>query len=243
MQRALVTGASSGIGREIAKRLETRGYDVTLTGRHLEELEATAAAMTSAQFVLADLSTAQGRKAVTDAVPSVDLLVNAAGFGKWGPFEASDVSDAAAMIEVNCTAPMELSRAYLPGMRAAGSGAILNIASGASFRSDPLAVVYYATKAFLLSMSESLAESLRGTDVRVVAFCPGGFASGFQQVAGFPPGDFSHLPSAVDMADLALAALDEGLPIVLHERFVKLSSLALRHLPPKVARRVVHFLA
>lgn len=244
--RALVTGASSGIGREIARLLDERGLEVVIVARSLSGLEDTASGMARATILQADLGTPEGRRSVVAAVPHVDVLVNAAGFGVRGPLAESDEEAVAQMVEVNCVALMELTRAYLPSMLAARTGQILNISSSAAFGVGTGMAVYFATKAAIVTFTESVAEELHGTGVDIVAFCPGGFASGFQSVAfGEPlgPEDLATMPTAAEMADAAIAAMDRADVVATTERMVWLSSFAMRHLPRSIGRRILHFVS
>ena len=172
---ALVTGASSGIGKELAVRLHGRGHTVVLVARSADALHALSAELSGSKVVVADLSRPEGIEAVTEAVDAVDLLVNNAGFGDSGPFASSDQATAREMIELNCAGLTALCGAYLPGMLERRAGQVLNIASTAAFQAGPEMAVYYATKAFVLSFSEAIAEETRGTGVSVTAFCPGAF--------------------------------------------------------------------
>ena len=183
MGRALVTGASSGLGLELAKLLDEQGHEVIVVARSAAALEALAATMSSPTIIAADLATADGRRTVTDAVGSVDILVNNAGFGECGPFAEIAEERSVSMVELNCEAVVSLTRSYLPGMLERGTGKVMNIASTAAFQPGPTMAVYYASKAFVLSFTEAIAEETRGSGVSVTAFCPGAFASGFQDAA------------------------------------------------------------
>lgn len=181
---ALITGASSGVGREMARHLHRRGNEVVITARSAGALEELAAELGGAQVVVADLSQPEGVDAVVEAVERVDLLVNNAGFGDYGPFVKAERARLRGMVELNSAALTELTRVYLPSMVERHAGQILNVASTAAFLAGPEMAVYSATKAFVLSFSEAIAEEVRGTGVTVTAFCPGAFSSGFQDAAG-----------------------------------------------------------
>ena len=162
--KALVTGASSGIGREIARELARRGYDLILTARRADRLRELAAELPVAVEVLpADLT---DRAQVTDLWERVkdqdiDILVNNAGRGLFGPFDETDLDTELEMLEVNIVALHTLTKRFLPKLKARGTGRILNVASSAAFLPGPLLSSYYASKAYVLRLSEAVAEELR----------------------------------------------------------------------------------
>ncbi len=245
MTTAIVTGASSGIGREMALRLGQRGHRVVLVARRQSALEELAATLPEAEVVAADLGTAEGPAAVASAVAEADILVNNAGFGECGLFNQSDAGRNQEMIQVNCAALTALCRTYAPGMAARGSGRILNIASTAAFQPGPTMAVYYATKAYVLSFTEALAEELRGTGVTATAFCPGAFASGFQEVARAGNTRLIKgrtLPSSADTADQALRAMERGSVVTVPGLTNKLGASMIRFSPRPLVRRVVHYI-
>ncbi|MCI0572579.1 MAG: SDR family oxidoreductase [Myxococcaceae bacterium] len=185
---ALVTGASSGIGRELASILAREGYALVLVARRTEPMGALARQLAQAHgtptvVVGADLGTREGVDAVVQEVEArrlpVEVLVNNAGYGLAGRFDELPADAQQGMVDVNVTALTALTRAFLPGMRARGRGRVLNVASTAGFQPGPLMAVYYATKAYVVSFSEALHEELRGTGVTVTALCPGFTATDF----------------------------------------------------------------
>lgn len=185
---ALVTGASGGIGYEIAKLLAQDDHDLITVARPGGKLEAAAAAL-RAQYgvnvtaVGKDLSTVDGARELFEAAPSCDVLVNNAGFATYGKFCETGLDEELAELQLNVVALTELTKRYLPGMLERKFGRILNVASTAAFQPGPLMAVYYASKAYVLSFSEAIAEELRGTGVSVTCLCPGATQTGFQERA------------------------------------------------------------
>ena len=185
---ALITGASSGIGLELARIFASHRHDVVLVARTESKLRELAreceASGVRAHVIPADLSKAGAAQTVVDGVAAlgleIDVLVNNAGLGRYGPFIDMAPGSELEMIQVNVVALTELTRRFLPAMVARRRGRILNVASTAAFLPGPLMAVYYATKAYVLSFSEAIANELEGTGVTVTAFCPGPVDSGFQ---------------------------------------------------------------
>jgi hypothetical protein len=187
----VVTGASSGIGAEVARRLAARGARLLLTGRdvgRLREVADTLDPAAPAELVPADLAYPSGAEAVAAAIGErpVDLLVNSAGVGTFGPHAGLDPQAEIRVIAVNCTAVVALTRAVLPGMLKRRRGFVLNIASTIAFQPAPGQATYGASKAFVLSYSEALAEEVRGTGVRVAVLCPGPTDTAFLSTLGRP---------------------------------------------------------
>jgi uncharacterized protein len=177
MSTALVTGASGGIGLEIARVL-AREHDLVLVARSADRLHEVAAELGGARVLAIDLAEPGAVARIVDEVPDLDVLVNNAGLGDFAPFAEADPAKLDALIALNIGVLTKLTRAYLPGMLDRKRGRILNVASTASFQPGPLMAVYYATKAYVLSLSEALAQETRGTGVTVTALCPGPTASG-----------------------------------------------------------------
>lgn len=184
---ALITGASSGIGLELARLFAKDGCDLMLVARDAKRLEALAAELQrqhaiEARVIAADLSQSGAAASVWSRVGDrpVDVLVNNAGVGMYGPFAELPLAPQLAMVQLNVLALTEMTGLVLPQMRQRRSGRILQVASTAAFQPGPLMSVYYATKAFVLSFSEALAEELRGSGVTVTALCPGPTQTEFQ---------------------------------------------------------------
>lgn len=174
--KALITGASSGIGEEFARQLADKGYRLILIARRADRLHQLASQLNAeVEVVVADLATDEGMAKVEAAINdhSPDLLVNNAGFGTTGKFHHVEPYKIADMITVHGMATAILSRAALPAMIDRGSGAIINVASIAAFIARPGSANYSATKAYMVALSRSLNAELRGTGVHVQALCPG----------------------------------------------------------------------
>jgi len=245
MTTALITGASSGLGAALAARLDRRFDEVVVVARSAAGLEALCATMTHGRAVVADLATEAGVAAVLAAVDRVDLLVNNAGFGAAGPTAEADPVALHQMVALNCGALTDLTRAILPQMLERGEGQILNVASTAAFQAGPFMSVYYATKAYVLSFTEAVAEEVRGTGVTVTAFCPGAFHSGFQEVAAVEETRLvkgRKLPDAAQMADAALLALERHHVVAVPGLMNKLGAFGPRLTPRPVLRRMVRYI-
>ena len=179
---ALITGASGGIGLEIARLFARDGYDLALVARSADTLEAVAAELRANPNIVVtvfaqDLSVAGAARAVFGRIPACDVLVNNAGFASNGAFVTIDEARMLDEIALDVTALTQLTRLYLPGMIERKYGRILNVASTAAFLPGPTMAVYYASKAYVLSFSEALAEETRGTGVTVTCLCPGATAT------------------------------------------------------------------
>jgi short-subunit dehydrogenase len=190
---ALVTGASGGIGEALAHAFARGGYDVILAARSAEKLAGVAAAVQAkgagAHVIALDLQ-AQGAGAALEAAVAekgltVDVLVNNAGFGGVGPVVDGALDQQLGMIDLNCRVLTELSIRFGKGIKARGKGGILNVASTAAFQPGPYMAVYYASKAFVLSLSEAMNREFRGSGAHVTALCPGPVRTGFQERAAF----------------------------------------------------------
>jgi uncharacterized protein len=190
---ALITGASGGIGYELAKLFARDHYNLVLVARSPEKLNQVAAELQS-QFqvtvktVALDLASPPAAKFLFDQTQregvAVDVLVNNAGFGNFGEFAGMPEGEILGQIHLNITALTHLTRLFLPPMVARRSGKVMNVASTAAFQPGPLMAVYYATKAYVLSFSEALANEVAGSGVIVSCFCPGATDTGFAKRAG-----------------------------------------------------------
>src|SRR4051812_4084275 len=247
---AVVTGASSGIGRDFASILAREGHDLVLVARREAELKALAdelqqkhgATSTIAPVDLSQPGAADDVVAAIGAGTAVDVLVNNAGFGGHGAFEKRARKDDLRMLAVNVVALTDLTRVLMPGMVARGRGRILNVASTAAFQPGPFMAVYYASKAYVLSFSQALAEETRGTGVTVTTLCPGVTTTEFQQVAGVEEVPLTKGPlsmTAREVADAAYAGMTRGRLIVIPGVHNKVGAQATRLAPRQVMLRVV----
>jgi len=219
-RKALVTGASSGIGAIYADRLARRGFDLVLVARNAERLNTVAnriAATTGreVEILRADLSDAADRRLVENRLredSTIEILVNNAGFGGVTPLLKSNVDTMEEMIDLNVTALTRLTYAAVPGFVARGHGTVINISSIVAIAPELLNGVYGGTKAFVLAFTQSLQHELKDKGVRVQAVLPGATATEFWDVAGLPhhnlPGGW--VMKSEDMVDAALAGLDAG---------------------------------
>ena len=214
--RALVTGASSGIGEALAIALADQGSDLVLTARRGDRLQALAerlSAKVTVSVIPADLSTETGVSHLIERLEaqasSIDILVNCAGVAATGWF-VEDVARQQAMMYLNMTAPVRLMHHCLPAMKAKGSGRILNVCSIAGFQPVPRMAQYAATKAYLISLTEALSEELKGTGISVTALCPGvtQTESVVSEIVEALPDFFIDTPEAV--ARHALSAMARG---------------------------------
>ena len=185
---ALITGASSGIGAELAALLAAEGYCLYLVARDEQRLRQLAGRLSEAHDIrctpiTADLSEPGSVEAIYRAAPDIEVLINNAGFGLYGRFESTDMDTEMDIIEVNIASLTRLTKVYLPGMIAQRRGHIMNVASMAALMPGPFMAVYYATKAYVLSFTEALAAEVAGTGVTVTAFCPGATRTRFEAVA------------------------------------------------------------
>ena len=245
---ALVTGASSGIGREFAVQLAERGWDPVLVARDVARLEALASELrgrrgADVEVLPADLTLPLQLESVARrlrAAPAVDLLVNNAGMGVIGSFRVADAERLKAQLELNMVAPVVLARAVLPGMVERGRGGVINVSSLAAFQPGPWHTSYAASKAFLNYFTEGLHEELRGTGVRVQALCPGYTRTEFQERAGAParrvPRMLWQQPGPVVRA--SLKGLDRGSLIVIPGTLNRTMWFASKLAPGPLVRRL-----
>lgn len=217
---ALITGASSGIGRELAKIHAAKGGDLVIIARSenkLKELakELEAAHRIRAHIIIKDLSNLSSAKEIYDEVSAqgiqIDYLINNAGFGGVGYFHERDWEDDLAMINLNVTTLTALTRYFLPDMVKRNSGRILNVSSTAALVPGPLQAVYYATKTFVTSFSNAIAQELADTNITVTALMPGATETDFGKVSGMDETElFSNPASSYEVAKAGYDGMEKG---------------------------------
>jgi uncharacterized protein len=251
MPLALVTGASAGIGRQIAKVLAEKGYDICLTARNLEPLNELSQEIRKkfnrkTWVFISDLSIpgapADLVAAMGELTDQVEVLINNAGFGLLGPFADLDADDQMAMVNLNVGALTQLSRLLLPSLLARGKGYILNVASTAAFQPGPLMAVYYATKAYVVSFSAAVHNEVRSRGVSITALCPGPTLTEFQKRAGMantPLFTGRNTMSAEAVARIGVRAMFRRKPLVVAGRLNAAMAFLTRFAPRQLAASMV----
>jgi len=240
---ALVTGASAGLGAQFARQLAAQGHRLVLVARRRERLEALAEEVGNARVIGMDLSAPDAAAALMAGLAShdeaVETLVNNAGFGLAGGFAGLDPARQREMIDLNCGALEELSRAAIAGMIARKAGGILNVASTAAFQPGPGMAVYFATKAFVLSFSEALHDEVKPLGIKVSCLCPGPTSTEFRSVSGFDPkGKLAKLSAdAQSVVAAGLKGLARNKAVVVPGLSNKAISQAHRLFPRALMRR------
>ena len=241
---ALITGASAGLGVEFARQLSARGQRLVLAARRKERLESLAKELGNARAVAIDLSRKDAAaKLLADveaAGEQVDILVNNAGFGLIGRFAELDATRLRQMIDLNVGTLTDLCRAVAPQMIARKAGGILNVASTAAFQPGPKMAVYFATKAFVLSLTEALHEELKPHGIRVTCLCPGPTRTEFGDVAGFGGnGMFDRVAmESPQVVKAGLEGLDRNHAVAVPGLVNKVGAASTRFAPRSVVRKI-----
>ncbi|MDQ4088119.1 MAG: SDR family oxidoreductase [Pseudomonadota bacterium] len=241
----LITGASAGLGLEFARQCAARGEELVLVARRAERLDALARLLPGRSHVFPlDLAQPEAALSLVDAIEAegltIDVLINNAGFGLVGRFAELPLERQREMIDLNVRTLTELCRLVLPPMIARGRGGILNVASTAAFQPGPNFAVYFATKAYVLSLSEALHQETKGTGVRVTALCPGPVATEFGEVAGFTSDRFTRFAAAAPQVVRAgLEGLERNRAVVIPGLLNKATAQSHRLAPRGLMRRVV----
>ncbi|WP_204102488.1 MULTISPECIES: SDR family oxidoreductase [Spirulina sp. CCY15215] len=246
---ALVTGASSGIGAELARLHAVKGGDLVLVARREDALNALKTELEKAHgikatVIVADLAQPDAAEKIFAATETagiqIDILINNAGFGGYGKFHERDLAKDQAMMQVNLVSLVNLTHLYLQGMVDRNAGRILHVASTAAFLPGPLQAVYYATKAFVVSFSQAIAQELADTNVTSTALCPGAVATGFV-AAGDLEGNslWDKAASPESVAQCGYEAMMKGKLVKINERSLSfLLNWVLPFLPRKTVLKI-----
>lgn len=242
----LITGASSGIGLELARLLAADRFNLILVARNETRLRQLAVQLRAAngietKVVVQDLSAPNAANAVFESVQGipVSILVNNAGLGFYGGFAQSDFNEQTQMMQVNITALVQLTHLFLPGMLARKNGRVLNVASTAAFQPGPMINVYYATKAFVHSFSYALSQELEGSGVTVTTLCPGTTHTEFFSRGHFGAHRAPFTMSARDAASAGYRGLMRGQRVVIPGWTNKITSIFAKRLPLRLTTAVV----
>jgi short-subunit dehydrogenase len=247
-ETALITGASSGIGLDLA-RVMAPDFDLIITARNQSELEKLARELEArhgnhVHVIPADLSQPQAAEQLFTEIQrsslTVDLIINNAGFGAYGPFAQSDLQSDLAMVQVNIAALTALTRLALPGMLERRHGRIMNVASTAGFQPGPLMSVYYATKAYVIMFSEAIANELKGSGVTVTCLCPGPTGTQFASRANMEKSRLFKLGAmdSVSVAKAGYKGMMAGKTIVVPGLLNKTLAFSVRFSPRKLVTAI-----
>ena len=243
LPKALITGASSGIGMEIAKLLSERGYSIILVARRKERLKALCASLkTRCEIFVGDLSDTENVINLCEKNTDVNIVINSAGFGVFGEFDKTELKSELSMIDVNIRAVHIITKFYADIFKKRGSGKILNVSSSASFFPGPVFSSYYASKAYITSLSLAIREELRRAEsqVTVSVLCPGPVKTEFNSVSG--ANDGIGAKSAEYVAKKAVKGLFKGKAIILPGISEKISFFASHILHECIAARVIYLI-
>lgn len=241
--KALITGASSGLGRDFARELSKQGYDLILVARRKDRLEEIKKELsTNVHIISTDLSNENKCYDLCKQIQDEDIevVINNAGFGLFGEFSKTEIETELNMIDLNIKAVHIITKAFLYKFKKENKGYILNVASSAGFMSGPLMSTYYATKGYVLKLTEAISEELRRdkSNVKVCALCPGPVDTEFNEVAGV---SFSVKPLSSDyVTKYAVKKMFKGKAVIVPGKLMKLGIFALRLVPRKVMLKIVY---
>ena len=244
--KVLLTGASSGIGKDMAKILNKKGYDLVLVARDEEKLNNVKKELekennqNKIEIIPMDLSVEENCKELCKRVKNVDILINNAGFGDCGAFSKTDLEKEIKMIKTNIVAYHILMKEYLKEMMEKGNGKILNVASIAGFMPGPLMATYYATKAYVVRLSEAVREELKKekSNVKISVLCPGPVATNFNNVANVK---FKlREANSFDVAEYAIRKMEKGKFYIVPGLDVKIGRLGAKLFPTNLVSKVTY---
>lgn len=252
-KRVLITGASSGIGYEFSKIFARKGYDLVLISRSMDQLQKISEELRSkhnvaVKVIAKDLSIIGSAEEIYfEAVKeagTIDILINNAGIQVYGPFSETDKEEELNLININLIALTKLTKLFLKDMTERGNGKILNVGSTGSFAPGPLNAVYCATKAYVLSFSEAIAEETKGTGVTVTTLCPGATKTGFAKRANIENVRLfkGKVMDASEVAEIGYQALMKGKTTVVAGIYNKLVAFSVRITPRSIVTKISHHL-
>lgn len=241
--KALITGASSGIGKDMARILSHKGYELILVARSEEKLEALKKGLkTKTEIIPLDLSKEEACFELYEKVKkeNIDVLINNAGFGLFGKFTETSLEEELNMIDLNIKAVHILTKLFLKDFKERNRGSILNVASSAAFSPGPLLATYYATKAYVLRLTEAIYEELRreNSEVYIGALCPGPVDTGFNERANVK---FSLKGlNSFDVAAYAIAEMEKKKLVIVPGKIMKVTRIAQRLIPDKILLKATY---
>ena len=242
--KVLITGASSGIGRDMARTFSKKGYDLVLVARNEDRLMQVKKELeknnVKVEIIIMDLSIEENCKELHRMVKNVDILINNAGFGDCGNFTKTDLDKDINMIKTNITAYHILTKLYLIDMKEKGQGKILNVASIAGFLPGPLMATYYSTKAYIVRLSESIREELKkeNSKVKISILCPGPVNTNFNKVANVK---FNlREADSQKVADYAIKKMEKGKFYIVPGIDVKIAKIAAKLIPTPIMSKLTY---
>lgn len=245
--KALITGASSGIGRDMARVLASKGYKLVLVARNQEQLKELAKELKEKnqieiETISMDLSIIENCKGLHTKVKDVDILINNAGFGDCGNFTKTSLDKEISMINTNIIAYHILMKLYLMDMKARGNGKILNVASIAGFMPGPLMATYYATKAYIVRISESIREELKKekSDVQISILCPGPVSTNFNKVANVK--FYMREADSMKVAQYTIKKMEQGQFYIIPGIDVKLAKIGAKLTPTPLISKITYMI-
>ena len=246
--KALITGASSGIGRDMARVLSEMGYDIIAVARREERLsELKEELKTNVECVVCDVSTKEGAESLTRYAKETDVLINSAGFGVFGDFSETELSDELKMLDTNVRAVHIITKNFLRELKKKDSGYILNVASLAAFFPGPLFGAYYASKSYVLRLSQSIAEELKRekSNVKISVLCPGPVHTEFEKASGVSFGNGTEKVKGIilesrPVAEYAIKKMFKGKGVIVPGFFMKAGVFSRRILSDKFLAKVLY---
>lgn len=249
-KRVLITGASEGIGKELAKVFAMHDYDLLIVARNNEKLDALKEEITSVhgvdvQIICIDLSDPSNPEKLYRAMShlQIDVLINNAGVGSFGEFYKSDIEKEEKLIMLNVVSLVKLTHLYITDMARRNDGCIINIGSTASFQPGPLMANYYASKAYVLSFTEAVAEEMKNTNVRVIAYCPSPTRTGFLTKANVSRKkalEDKNLKSPREIAEDIYESMSENKSVQISSKKFKAAIFLERLLPRSFTKKFVY---